>query len=89
MSLKWNTWQTVAGVACLTIGLLAAWVMFLNSLVSPSSPIQIARIQAGSVEDGWTQVGNGTRLQYVDLADGVRCYRMRYSSELSCLKIQP
>jgi hypothetical protein len=73
---QWRWWApTFACVAILIMVLTAV------ALSGPSTP------QAGSVEDGWTQVGGGTRLQYVDLAEGVRCYRMRYSSRLDCLRL--
>ena len=64
----------LAGVAILSM-------VIIVTLSPPSKP------EAGSVEDGWTQVGGGTRLQYLDLAEGVRCYRMRYSSRLDCLRL--
>ena len=54
------------------------------SAISTGSPVRT--IQTGEVDGGWTQIGNETRLQYVDLPDGVRCYRMRYSSNLSCVR---
>jgi len=66
----------------LVMGLLLVVLVVVLFVV----PTPALRIQPGEVDDGWTQVGNGTRLQYVDLPDGVRCYRMRYSSNLSCVR---
>jgi hypothetical protein len=41
-----------------------------------------------SKAEGWTEVGNGTRLLYVDLPDHVRCYRRYYSSNLDCIQVK-
>jgi hypothetical protein len=65
----------LAGVAVL------AMLLTVVALSAPSTP------ETGIVEDGWTQVGGGTRLQYVDLAECVRCYRMRDSNRLECLRL--
>ena len=70
------------GLLIMLLGMLAIIAIVLAIPVQP--------IQPGEIDDGWIQVGNRTRLQYVDLADGVRCYRMRYSSNLSCVReVQP
>jgi hypothetical protein len=68
--------------------MLAAWAFVFYVILAPSSaPLAAPAITPGSVDGGWTQVGNGTRLQFLDLADGVRCYRMRFSSEMSCVRL--
>ena len=72
----------------LIVFMLAAWALVVYVIVAPASaPLAPPAITPGSVDGGWTQVGNGTRLQYLDLADGVRCYRMRYSADMSCVQL--
>jgi len=81
--MTWPTTLRSPVLFVLIIGLLFAGVIVALFVVPAPAP----RIQAGEVESGWTQVGNGTRLQYLDLPDRVRCYRMRYSSNVSCVAV--
>ncbi|MBV9327516.1 MAG: hypothetical protein JO352_27560 [Chloroflexi bacterium] len=71
------------GLITLVIALgLSAWLWLLFDAPAPPSRMNTA----GAVVNGWTQVGGDTRLQYVDL-QGVRCYRMQYSSSLDCVRL--
>lgn len=78
-------WLT-PGLAVVVSMVAASAFMVWLALAPPSAPLAPPAITPGSVDGGWTQVGNGTRLQYLDVADGVRCYRMRYSSDVSCVR---
>ena len=81
---RWPAWLWLTpGMFSL---LVLAAVIWAFVLATPPQSLPTA-VQAGEVDGGWTQVGNGTRLQYLDMPEGVRCYRMRYSTNLSCVRV--
>jgi hypothetical protein len=73
--------QFVIAIATFWVAMMATLFWTLVSIPSLPSP-------STSAGPGWTDVGNGTRLQYVDV-DGVRCFRRYYSDQLSCVRLAP
>jgi hypothetical protein len=67
----------VIAIGTFWLALVATFAWIMLSLPTPSP-----------ISNGWTEVGDGTRLLYRDV-DGVRCFRRYYSDQLSCVRLTP